>query len=66
MPASFLHGIETIEVDKGARTIQTVKTAVIGLIGTAPVDTVNEEYKTVNEPVLIINETQAAVLKNLR
>lgn len=60
MPASFLHGIETIEVDKGARTIQTVKTAVIGLIGTAPVDTVNEEYKTVNEPVLIINETQAA------
>lgn len=60
MPASFLHGIETIEVDKGARTIQTVKTAVIGLIGTAPIDTVNEEYKTVNEPVLIINETQAA------
>jgi len=47
MPASFLHGIETIEVDKGARTIQTVKTAVIGLIGTAPVDTVNEEYKNV-------------------
>lgn len=60
MPASFLHGVETIEVDKGARTIQTVKTAVIGLIGTAPIDTVNEEYKTVNEPVLIVNETQAA------
>lgn len=60
MPASFLHGIETIEVNKGARTIQTVKTAVIGLIGTAPIDTVNEEYKTVNEPVLIVNETQSA------
>ena len=32
MPASFLHGVETIEITKGARTIQTVKTAVIGII----------------------------------
>ena len=28
MPASFLHGVETIEITKGARTITTVKTAV--------------------------------------
>ena len=27
MPASFLHGVETVEITKGARTIQTVKTA---------------------------------------
>ncbi len=59
MPASFLHGVETIEITKGARTIQTVKTAVIGLIGTAPVEDVDVEYKTINEPTLILNETDA-------
>ena len=46
MPASFLHGVETIEIEKGARTIKTVKTAVIGLVGTAPIHNVDEEYRT--------------------
>lgn len=32
----FLHGVEVIEIDDGPRPIQTVKSAVIGLIGTAP------------------------------
>lgn len=59
MPASFLHGVETIEIEKGARTVKTVKTAVIGLVGTAPVEDVSEEYKTINEPVLILNEIDA-------
>lgn len=59
MPASFLHGVETIEITKGARTIQTVKTAVIGIIGTAPIDEVEQQYRTVNEPTLILNETEA-------
>ena len=59
MPASFLHGVETIEIEKGARTIRTVKTAVIGLVGTAPIDTVDEAYQTVNEPVIISNEIDA-------
>lgn len=59
MPASFLHGVETIEITKGARTIQTVKTAVIGIIGTAPIDEVEEQYRTINEPTLILNETEA-------
>ena len=59
MPASFLHGVETIEITKGARTIQTVKTAVIGIIGTAPIDDVEEQYRTINEPTLILNETEA-------
>lgn len=59
MPASFLHGVETIEITKGARTIQTVKTAVIGLIGTAPVEDVDDEYKTINTPTLILNEVEA-------
>jgi len=59
MPANFLHGVETIEINKGARPIRTVKTAVIGLVGTAPVDTV--EYKTVNKPVLITGDKDAAL-----
>jgi len=32
----FLHGAEVIEIDDGPRPIQTVKSAVIGLVGTAP------------------------------
>ncbi|MEI7475355.1 MAG: phage tail sheath subtilisin-like domain-containing protein [bacterium] len=60
MPANFLHGVETIEITKGARPIRTVKTAVIGLVGTAPVDTIETEFKTVNQPVLITNEKDAA------
>ncbi|HIH0489057.1 TPA: phage tail sheath C-terminal domain-containing protein [Vibrio cholerae] len=32
----FLHGGEVIEIDDGSRPIQTVKSAVIGLVGTAP------------------------------
>lgn len=59
MPASFLHGVETIEIEKGARTIKTVKTAVIGLVGTAPIQDVDEEYQTINEPTLILNEIDA-------
>jgi phage tail sheath protein FI len=36
MPASFLHGIETIEVATGPMPITVVKSAVIGLVGSAP------------------------------
>ncbi len=60
MPANFLHGVETIEITKGSRTIRTVKTAVIGLIGTAPVNAVDAEFKTVNKPVLITSEKDGA------
>lgn len=59
MPASFLHGVETIEISKGARTIKTVKTAIVGLVGTAPIESVAEEYRTINEPTLILNEIDA-------
>ena len=59
MPASFLHGVETIEVTTGARTISTVKTAVVGIVGTAPIEDVQEEYKTINAPTLILNEVEA-------
>ena len=59
MSASFLHGVETIEITKGARTISTVKTAVVGIVGTAPIEDVEEQYRTVNTPTLILSETEA-------
>ena len=59
MPASFLHGVETIEITKGAKTITTVKTAVVGIVGTAPIEDVAAEYKTINTPTLILNEVEA-------
>jgi phage tail sheath protein FI len=36
MPEQFLHGVEVVEIDSGPRPIQTVRSSVIGLIGTAP------------------------------
>lgn len=39
---AFLHGVEVIEIDTGIRTIQTVRTGVIGLVGIAPIGTTNE------------------------
>ena len=59
MPASFLHGVETVEITKGARTVQTVKTAVVGIVGTAPIEDVDAENRTINTPTLILNETEA-------
>lgn len=53
MPASYLHGVETIEIDKGPRPVQLVKTAVIGLIGTAAAG-------AVNTPILVTNERDFA------
>ncbi|MDE1170933.1 MAG: phage tail sheath subtilisin-like domain-containing protein [Verrucomicrobium sp.] len=36
MPEQFLHGVEVVEVSDGTSAISTVKSSVIGLIGTAP------------------------------
>ncbi|MZH97290.1 phage tail sheath subtilisin-like domain-containing protein [Dickeya dianthicola] len=41
MAANYLHGVETTEVETGARVVKAVKSAVIGLIGTAPTGPVN-------------------------
>lgn len=53
MAANFLHGVETIEVSTGARTITVVKSAVIGLIGIAPTG-------DSNKPILVTNDRDAA------
>ncbi|WP_140921079.1 phage tail sheath subtilisin-like domain-containing protein [Limnobaculum xujianqingii] len=42
MAANFLHGVETLEIENGPRAIRVVKSAVIGLIGTAPCGPVND------------------------
>jgi len=42
MAANYLHGIETIEVERGPRAVPVVKSAVFGLVGCAPLGPVNE------------------------
>lgn len=58
MAANFLHGLETIEIDKGPRPVRVVKTAVIGLIGTAP-------SGPVNTPTLVLSDKQGAQFGDL-
>lgn len=36
MPETFLHGVEVVEISDGPRPIRTVRSSVIGVIGTAP------------------------------
>jgi len=52
MAANFLHGVETIEVMRGARPIRQVKTAVVGLIGTAPTG-------ALNAPTIVLSDRDA-------
>ena len=61
MAEQFLHGVEVIEVSSGPRTIRTAKSAVIGVVGTAPDADIS--LFPLNTPVLIIgNRTEAAKL----
>ncbi len=50
MPASFLHGVEIIEVDGGVRPLRTARSSIIGFVGTAPDAT---DAFPLNTPVLI-------------
>lgn len=59
MPANFLHGVETITIDSGSKPIRVVKSAVIGIVGTAPIQSVLEADRTINKPVLLLNEMAA-------
>lgn len=61
MPASFLHGVEVVEIDNGARAITTVKSSIIGLVGTAPA--ADDDVFPMHKPVLIAgSRTEAAGL----
>jgi phage tail sheath protein FI len=51
MATDFLHGVEVVTVDGGPRPIQTIRSAIIGLIGTAPEADVTKF--PLNTPVLV-------------
>lgn len=51
MADQFLHGVEVLDIDTGARTISTVSSSVIGIIGTAP--SADPAAFPLNTPVLI-------------
>jgi phage tail sheath protein FI len=58
MPEQFLHGVEVVEIDSGPRPIQTVRSSVIGLVGTAPdADADRFPYHT---PILIAGKRSDA------
>ncbi len=59
MPANFLHGVETIELDIGPRAIRQVKTAVVGLVGTAPMFDVDPANRTLNSIQIVTNDRDA-------
>lgn len=51
MSGTFLHGVEVIEIDAGPRPIRTVRSSVIGIVGTAP--NADPAKFPLNTPVLI-------------
>ncbi len=51
MATDFLHGVEVLEINNGPRAIRTVKTSIIGIIGTAP--DADAAAFPLNKPVLI-------------
>jgi phage tail sheath protein FI len=56
MTTTFLHGVEVLQIDSGARPIQTIRSSVIGLIGTAP-DADAAKFP-INQPVLIARRSE--------
>ena len=61
MSETFLHGVEVIEAATGPRPIRTVRSSVIGIVGTAPAADADEF--PINTPVLIAgSRAQAALL----
>ena len=51
MVETFLHGVEVLEIDAGPRPIRTVRSGVIGIVGTAP--NADADAFPLNTPVLI-------------
>ncbi len=60
MATQYLHGVELIEVSDGVRPIKTVKSSVIGVIGTAPLADTTEF--PLNTPVLLTSNPHKAAL----
>ncbi|MEM6602497.1 MAG: phage tail sheath C-terminal domain-containing protein [Pseudomonadota bacterium] len=60
MSEQFLDGVEVINIDNGSRPVQTIRSFVLGLIGTAPNADVTQFPS--NTPVLVFSRTEAAGL----
>ena len=56
MTTTFLHGVEVLQIDTGARPIQTVRSSVIGVIGTAP--GADAQKFPLNTPVLVTRRSE--------
>ena len=54
----FLHGVEVIDIDTGARVITTVRASIIGIVGTAP--NADPLLFPINTPTLIAGSRREA------
>ncbi|MCG5240103.1 phage tail sheath C-terminal domain-containing protein [Azospirillum doebereinerae] len=63
MPEQFLHGVEVVEIDNGPRPIRTVKSSIIGVIGTAP--DADATAFPLDTPVLVAGSRAAAAKLDL-
>ncbi|WP_114649098.1 phage tail sheath subtilisin-like domain-containing protein [Pseudothauera hydrothermalis] len=60
MAEAFHHGVEVVEIDDGIRPIQTVRSSIIGIVGTAPA--ANDTAAPLDTPILLTTPRSAAVL----
>lgn len=63
MATDFLHGVEVLEIDSGSRVITTVKSSVIGIVGTAP--NADAAAFPINTPTLIAGSQREAAKLDL-
>lgn len=56
MAASFHHGVEILEIKDGLRVISVVRSAVIGIVGTAPIHLLPPEQRTMNKNMLVLSD----------
>ncbi len=63
MSETFLHGVEVVDIDSGARPISTVATSIIGIVGTAP--DADPDAFPLDTPVLIAGSRREAALLDL-
>jgi len=59
MPTAFHHGVEIVEIDDGIRPIQTARSSVIGIVGTAPDADPSVPLDT---PIMLTTPRSAAIL----
>lgn len=60
MPTAFHHGVEIVEIDDGIRPIQTARSSVIGIVGTAPAAA--DADVPLDTPILLTTPRSAAIL----